>query len=95
MHSLVNVLLASATLASLAHGKPLHSLHQRAPVAVTGYDYIGCYTDRVGLRTFSGKTYIDDAMTAEKCAAACTGFTYFGMEYGREVSINLNLHTQG
>jgi hypothetical protein len=56
----------------------------------TTYTRKGCYTEAYtspsgqGRRTLTGKQYLDDTMTVEKCAKACTGYTYFGLEYGRE-----------
>lgn len=64
--------------------KPFPSLHSRA-VAIEGYDYAGCFTESPSGRALMGKTFYDDQMTTEKCAAACAGFTWFGTEYGREV----------
>jgi hypothetical protein len=58
---------------------------RRAVADVPGYDYMGCYTEATDTRALSGKTYYDDLMTPEKCATACSGFLYFGVEYGQEV----------
>jgi len=30
-------------------------------------------------------TFFDDSMTVEACAAVCSGYIWFGVEYGREV----------
>ena len=65
---------------------PVHLLQARATVAIAGYDYAGCYSEVTSTRAFSGLAYYDDAMTIEKCAAACSGYAWFGAEYGREVS---------
>lgn len=47
--------------------------------------YVGCYTEATNIRALTAGTIIDyDAMTTEKCAAACTGFIFFGIEYGGE-----------
>lgn len=80
-----STLLISSLLTTVIVGKPIHSLQDRATVQVAGYDYVGCYTDSVADRTFTEKTYIDDTMTIEKCAAQCSTYTWFGLEYGREV----------
>jgi hypothetical protein len=50
----------------------------------TTYTSEGCYTEAKGIRALSDIAYYDDAMTVEKCAAACAGYTWFGVEYGRE-----------
>ncbi|KAI5862768.1 heme peroxidase [Durotheca rogersii] len=48
------------------------------------YVRVGCYTEIPGGRALTGSSYADDAMTLEKCAAHCAGFTYWAAEYGRE-----------
>ncbi|KAL8662353.1 MAG: hypothetical protein Q9202_004811 [Teloschistes flavicans] len=48
------------------------------------YSAQGCYTEATQGRALIGKRYDDDGMTIEKCSAACSGFTYFGLEYYRE-----------
>jgi hypothetical protein len=80
-------LISSSLFATLIVAKPIQSLHPRATAPVQGYDYVGCYTDNVGGRTFSAKDTAHDAMTIEKCAAFCSGYTWFGLEYGREVCL--------
>ena len=49
------------------------------------WDFQGCYleTDNGG-RALTGKFLADDDMSLEMCADFCDGFTYFGVEYGRE-----------
>ncbi|KAI1099860.1 heme peroxidase [Jackrogersella minutella] len=51
---------------------------------VSPYVRIGCYTEIPDGRALAGAAYADDAMTLEMCASNCTGFTYWGAEYGRE-----------
>jgi hypothetical protein len=51
---------------------------------VGDYVFVGCQTEATSQRALSEKTYADDSMTLESCAAFCAGFTYFGTEYGRE-----------
>jgi hypothetical protein len=48
----------------------------------------GCYTEATRIRALTGKAYFNDSMTVEACATACTGFTWFGVEYGREVYLS-------
>ncbi|TLD24115.1 hypothetical protein PspLS_06385 [Pyricularia sp. CBS 133598] len=49
------------------------------------FAYHGCYTENTGVgRALDGKSYFNDVMTLEGCASQCDGFTYFGVEYGRE-----------
>ena len=44
----------------------------------------GCYLETDNGRALTGKTFADDDMTLEDCGEFCEGFTYFGVEYGRE-----------
>src|SRR5450432_3058129 len=46
--------------------------------------YLGCYTDSGPQRALSGAAYSDTAMTVEECAASCSKFLYFGVEYGQQ-----------
>jgi hypothetical protein len=51
------------------------------------YNSIGCWTDQGGARTLAGKTVtLGDKTTINTCADSCTGYNYFGTEYGVEVS---------
>ncbi|CAO1628788.1 unnamed protein product [Sympodiomycopsis kandeliae] len=47
------------------------------------FKYQGCYVDS-GPRTLSGSASAGDNMSADKCAANCAGYQYFGVEYARE-----------
>ncbi|KAK3944151.1 WSC domain-containing protein [Diplogelasinospora grovesii] len=52
---------------------------------VGNYVYYGCRTDSTAARTLSGKIVgASSGNTIESCAAACAGYTYFGVEYGTE-----------
>jgi len=48
------------------------------------YSYLGCRTDSVQARVLNGKSTAYDTMTVQTCQADCAGFTYAGIEYGRE-----------
>lgn len=49
------------------------------------YAFQGCYTEGNGARALSGASFYNyTAMTLEMCAFSCTGFTYWGVEYGGE-----------
>ena len=48
------------------------------------YSYVGCRTDSVQNRVLTGKSSAYDTMTIQSCQTDCAGFTYAGIEYGRE-----------
>lgn len=51
------------------------------------YTYLGCRTDSVQNRVLTGKSTAYDTMTIQSCQADCAGFTYAGIEYGRECKV--------
>lgn len=50
----------------------------------SGYVYLGCQSEGTGVRALAGAASASDLMTVEMCQANCVGFSYFGLEYGRE-----------
>jgi len=54
--------------------------------SVTGWTYLGCYTDALSTRALSTNIYFDNAMTVEKCLAYChnQGALTAGVEYGTQ-----------
>ncbi len=54
--------------------------------AVAGWSYLGCYSEATTGRALNGLLLpITAADTnVENCAAACSAYTYFGVEYGQE-----------
>ncbi|KAH7319166.1 hypothetical protein BKA65DRAFT_609130 [Rhexocercosporidium sp. MPI-PUGE-AT-0058] len=71
---------SSSTVSSAATASP--TLGNKPTVG--SYNYYQCRTEGVGIRALSGAASANDLMTIEMCAASCTGYTYFGTEYGRE-----------
>ena len=56
-----------------------------AVVPSTGpYNYSGCYTEGTNVRALGAKATASPDMTVQSCAAYCSGFTYFGLEYANE-----------
>ena len=80
-------IIFTTSFLALAAATPLQLLQPRAAVAIAGYEYAGCYTEATSTWAFSDLSYYDDMMTIEKCAAACSGYAWFGTEYDREVSL--------
>jgi WSC domain len=54
------------------------------PAHVGGWNFSSCRTEASGVRALSSSSIAADTMTLESCAAFCSGYTYFGAEYGRE-----------
>jgi hypothetical protein len=59
------------------------------PITVTnlaGYTYLGCYSEGTNIRALNGlqNPIAAASMSVEACAAACTKYTYFGVEYSQE-----------
>lgn len=52
--------------------------------SVGAYNYAGCFTEGSAGRALSANYLATSDMTIEYCAANCTGYTYFGVEYGSE-----------
>ncbi|KUJ22208.1 uncharacterized protein LY89DRAFT_729673 [Mollisia scopiformis] len=52
---------------------------------VGAYSFQGCYTEGTGVRALSAASFYNyTGMTTEQCMTDCTGYTYFGVEYGGE-----------
>lgn len=82
--TLVSSAIAAALVAPFGAAASPFRTTRRAAAVIPGYGFTGCYTEGSHGRALSGSAFFDDLMTAEKCATACSGFKYFGLEYGRE-----------
>lgn len=80
--SVPSVTTSGTTTASSSSTSAVATLAHKATVA--GYELVSCWTEGTGVRALSASTYSDDSMTLESCAEFCTGYKYFGAEYGRE-----------
>ncbi|GKT49252.1 WSC domain-containing protein [Colletotrichum spaethianum] len=49
-----------------------------------GYKLVSCWTEATNGRALTGAAFAYDGMTLDSCMANCTGFDYWGTEYGRE-----------
>ena len=63
--------------------------------SVGNYVTDGCWTEGNGVRALTPGAYAYDTMTVESCAANCAGYTYFGVEYGRDCKFALALSLTG
>ena len=86
MQRALTLAAVSAALSGLGVNASPHNLAiaRRAPAQIPGYNHAGCYTEGSNSRALTGSSLVDDMMTVPKCAAACAGFSHFGVEYGRE-----------
>lgn len=66
---------------------PTETLYHRETLG--DYRLVGCKTEPTvpGTRALGGASYAYDGMTLESCMANCTGFYYWGTEYGRECKL--------
>ncbi|KAI1848042.1 hypothetical protein JX266_006155 [Neoarthrinium moseri] len=66
-----------------------------AVAGVPGRVYLGCHSEGEGERLLPDRSAPSDTQTPQKCAAACAGFRYAGLEYGRECWCGNALHGGG
>lgn len=57
-----------------------------------GYRLVSCWTEGVGARALDGAAFAYSSMTLESCMSNCTGFDYWGTEYGTECYCGNSLH---
>ncbi len=84
LHTLIATAAGCAFFSSTVQASPFQIFNKRAATALAGYTNQGCYTEATNGRALTGNAYFSDSMTVEKCAAACSSFAWFGVEYGRE-----------
>jgi hypothetical protein len=78
----------TATRTATTTATPTPTDAPAAKPTVGDYTRVGCQTESTVGRALSGKgVFADDTMTLELCADYCTGFTFFGVEYGRECEL--------
>jgi hypothetical protein len=55
----------------------------RNPQSVEPWTFQGCYTEATSMQALTLKSFYDyPAITIEECATKCSGYIYFGVEYG-------------
>ncbi|KAL1837323.1 hypothetical protein VTJ49DRAFT_3994 [Mycothermus thermophilus] len=75
--------LYSTTAMPSATPTPTGALAHKPTVGA--YTFVGCQTEAPAGRALTGKPVLaTDDLTLEACEAYCTGFEYFGAEFGRE-----------
>ncbi|KAI1810076.1 heme peroxidase [Poronia punctata] len=75
---------STRTTATKTTAVPTETLHHRS--AVGNYTLVGCQAEptAAGTRALGGASFAYDGMTLESCMKNCTGYYYWGTEYGRE-----------
>ncbi|KAI0911180.1 heme peroxidase [Ustulina deusta] len=87
--TLTPTLTSSGTLTSTAAVEtPFHRQ------TLGNFTLVGCNTEATvaGVRALSGASYVYDGMTLESCMTNCTGYFYWGTEYGRECYCGNTVH---
>ncbi|XXH00329.1 60S ribosomal protein L4B [Hypoxylon texense] len=72
---------ATISITSSSAG-PTETLHHRDDLGE--YVLVGCQKESTAGRALSGASFAYDSMTLESCMNNCTGYVYWGTEYGRE-----------
>ncbi|KAI0840268.1 heme peroxidase [Hypoxylon sp. FL0890] len=72
---------------------PTETLHHRQDLGE--YVLVGCQTESTaaGTRALGDAAFAYDSMTLETCMKNCTGYLYWGTEYGRECYCGNSLHS--
>lgn len=75
----------SATSTATTSTSPTATVPSVVPSAGS-FGYLGCYTEGTSGRSLDGlaNPVPGASLTIAKCAAACSGYTYFGTEYSGE-----------
>lgn len=77
-------LLASASTVSSTSSSTPTSTGPSIVQTAGSFSYVDCHTDNnLAARALEGFSTASDSMTVASCAASCSGFTYFGIEYAR------------
>ena len=75
---------SSTSSATSSSGTPAASVAANIPTLGV-YSYYGCVTDNsTDGRALDSASFPANNQTTELCATSCTGYKYFGTEYGRE-----------
>jgi hypothetical protein len=64
------------------------------PPTVGAYSFEGCKSEGASSRALTGPSTTSDTMTNAACATFCSGYSFFGTEYGRECYCGNTLSTE-
>jgi len=87
LSSTISVASSSGLVPTLMSSSVSALAFPMSPVTVQtvgNYVFNGCWTEGIGVRALTPGAFAADTMTVETCASNCAGYTYFGVEYGRE-----------
>ncbi|KAI0178051.1 WSC domain-containing protein [Pestalotiopsis sp. NC0098] len=73
-----------ASRLSIYESNPPKPAASNQAVVADKFAYQFCAADVGDARVLSDRTEADDAMTVEMCAAFCSDYSFFGVEYGKE-----------
>jgi hypothetical protein len=62
------------------------------PTIAGGWVYGGCFFDQGSPRSLADSSTSSNAMTLESCASFCTGYNFFGVEYGSQCYCGYSLN---
>ncbi|KAH7064884.1 WSC domain-containing protein [Macrophomina phaseolina] len=74
----------SNRLSVFSTGNVTIDVQPQSPSQVGSYSLLGCYNEAKSGRALSDKSTSQTDMSVEKCALYCSGYSYFGVEYGAE-----------
>jgi hypothetical protein len=76
---------SSTTVGSSSVGQPTATgapTYVQTVNTTTGlYTLLGCYTEATNSRALTSQSYSNSSNTVELCAAFCSGYTFFGVEW--------------
>lgn len=70
------------TITPTTTSSPAPSPYHRSMLG--SYTMLSCWAEGAASRALTGASTADDEMTLEKCMEFCSGYNYWGTEYGRE-----------
>ena len=78
--------LVSVTISTTSTSASPSPTGPQTVINLAGWNYMGCWTEATNTRALNGLLLpISAANTnVENCAAACSNYKYFGVEYGQE-----------
>ncbi|OAG11608.1 heme peroxidase [Paraphaeosphaeria sporulosa] len=80
--SLLSTAISSSSSISLSISSTTSA--SPTPTSTTTFSFQGCYFDSLNPRALSGHSVADDNMAVDLCAATCSQYHFFGLEYARE-----------